>query len=103
VDVDAAGTYSDVQSVEIARPGLQVALWPNRVLDQCRIRVNTASAVTAQIDVYDARLVPTGLHWSVAVDQELEMQLPVESLPAGSYVVVIRTDAEQTTMRFVKR
>jgi choice-of-anchor B domain-containing protein len=102
VDFDGTSTLCPVQSLEIANPALRMALWPNRVIDQCRIRLNTLAAATARIDIYDASQVATGLGWTVEVDKEMEMQLPVESLPAGTYVVVVQTETGRISQLFVK-
>lgn len=102
VETDGSATFSPVQEVEILPSGLHAALTPNAVRDQAMLSVSVTAPANVQVDVYDARMAATGLHWTLQAEGEVSLALQVGQLPAGTYYAVVRTENDRVVVPFVK-
>jgi len=103
VDLDGKETFSPVRSIVIQDNKFNAVLMPNSVTDQCSLRLTSNYTSSVEVDIYDAKLQSTGLHWTLHLQETSDLPISVGQLPAGTYYVVVRTDREKMTLPFVKQ
>jgi Secretion system C-terminal sorting domain len=100
VDFDGAFTYSGVVSVTIGRGGTFVVS-PSPAADQLKVRFEEATTEAGRYEMYDhiGRLVQTG---EVAAES-IELNLAVNTLTAGTYILRMTNGRETVAEQFYKQ
>ncbi|MEO6039185.1 MAG: T9SS type A sorting domain-containing protein, partial [Saprospiraceae bacterium] len=103
IDLDGTDRLSEVRSLTVRHAALQAELLPNIVRENCTLHLQTGQPGVAEIEIFrmDGRAV--GLHWTLPMEGETDWPLPTAALPAGVYLVAVRTEAAQLVLRLVKQ
>lgn len=97
VDKDGEFDYSDVKSVNL-KQGISLAVYPNPVSDVLSVKHPTSVNRVTIINLEGKKL----LEKTVANDT-ISTDINVASLQVGTYIVVVDTNGEQSSTKFIKK
>ncbi|MBF9221940.1 T9SS type A sorting domain-containing protein [Hymenobacter ruricola] len=100
VDVDGTTTYSKAATVSVAVPNQPVDFYPNPAADRLTLDLSTAPATPCEV-----RLVRlTGQLWlRASLTGGRAQELPLAGVPAGLYLLHVRTAQGSTVQRLEKQ
>ena len=101
-DFDGTGTYSDTKAVKIGIGNFYAAFRPNVIREEGELYLFSEKATSVQVTVFNAAGTPAGLFWSLELEGEALLPVQSDALPGGIYFAVVRTEAGQSVLSFVK-
>lgn len=102
VDTDGRSELSNMESVSIEGSKIHAQIVPTMVYDQCELRIKTETPASVRVEIFRADGQGTGLLWTLQVENEHILQLPVQHLPAGAYFASILAEGERAVVAFSK-
>jgi Secretion system C-terminal sorting domain len=97
VDVDGQFTYSKTVSVEMSNAGKNISVYPNPVKD--KVMVETTIQGDYTVELFDI----TGKLLQSYKANQPTMQLTINDLPNGVYMISVKSNAIQQTFKVIKQ
>ncbi len=103
VDFDGTMTYHNVIAINNPTPssGFQVSLFPNPAKDMVQLRWSQESQAATKLSLFD--MTGRQLGYFQTDPGVVSYELPVHDLPAGWYVMQIRSGGNMKVMKFQKQ
>lgn len=102
IDLDGSATLSNIKSMTIAGQKLHGTIQPTVVSDICQLHIDSPVAGTVRVEIFRANGQSTGQIWSLEVENDYMLSLPLAHLPAGAYFALVQTEGEKVTTTFIK-
>ncbi|MBP7679536.1 MAG: lamin tail domain-containing protein [Saprospiraceae bacterium] len=101
VDFDGVATYSEVKSLLFSEKGSEVTLYPNPVASSLTVVLGNAAETGIRAAIYDAygRLINT---CTIPAGTQVHT-IDTNTLPTGTYTLVLNGELLQSTQRFTKQ
>jgi hypothetical protein len=97
VDTDGQFTYSKTVSVEMSNAGKNISVYPNPVKD--KVTIETTIQGDYSVELFDI----TGKLLQAHKANQPTMQLTINDLPNGVYMISVKSNAVQQTFKIVKQ
>lgn len=102
-DLNGSSAFSSIESVRIGAGKIRALVQPTVVADAANLQIGNAGTGTVRVEILRADGQSTGKTWSLQVENDYLLYLPVADLAAGAYFVRVEAEGEQVTAAFVKK
>jgi hypothetical protein len=103
VDKDGKSSYSSIVTVTIGLNSSLLSIYPNPVREDATLAVSLDKAQKATYSIYDqgGKLIITN---NISLNNGINsLSLPVSDLPAGIYIIKLKTESSYKQTQFVKQ